>query len=310
MTLSTFSALKNVPISGSMKELDDEEIAQLKNVLLEILLDVHSFCVSKGLEYVLCGGSCLGAIRHKGFIPWDDDIDIAMPRTSYAIFCETFEEAYGGKYVLNIPGKTKGYGLGIAHVRMAGTVYKTHSDFGVANDEAGIFIDIFPIENVPNNPISRKVHEFGSLALGLLTSCNRFYNYRELYLKLAGQNESLRKQFLKKIRIGSLTKRRTLENWALRWDRWNSKCKNENSKNVTIPSGRKHYNGELLPREAFFPAKEGDFEGHKLKLPADADAYLKSLYGDYMEIPAETEREKHVVMELDFGDFALENDRD
>ncbi len=301
MTLSTFEAMKNVPLNGSMKVLDTEEISQLKEILLEILLDVHSFCEAKHLEYALGGGSCLGSVRHKGFIPWDDDVDIMMPRCSYEVFLETFEGAYDGKYVLNIPGKTKGYALGMAHVRKTGTIYKTHSDFEIANDKAGIFIDIFPIENVPDNWFLRKIHEYGSLTLGLLTSCNRFYNLKEQYLKLAEHSDALEKQFMKKIRIGSFTKRRSMENWAKKWDSWNSRCKQANSRYVTIPSGRKHYNGELLSREVFFPAVDAEFEGHKLKIPANADAYLKSLYGDYMKIPPVTEREKHVVHEFSLG---------
>lgn len=302
MTLSTFEAMKKVPLNDSMKVLTAEEISQLKKILFEILLDVHAFCEVKGLEYALCGGSCLGSVRHKGFIPWDDDVDIVMSRRSYEVFKLEFEEAFEGKYVLNIPGKTKGYGLGIGHVRMAGTVYKTHSDFGLVNEESGIFIDIFPVENVPDNIVLRKVHEFGSLALGLLTSCNRFYNSRDLYLNLAGKNETLKSQFMKKIRIGALTKWRSLENWAKKWDDWNSKCKNENSKKVTIPSGRKHYSGEMHDRDVFFPASSGEFEGHILPLPGNPEAYLTALYGDYMKIPPESEREKHVVMEFDAGD--------
>ena len=74
--------------NDSLSIVTDEQLAKIKLVLLEIMDDIHATCERHQLQYVLCGGSCLGAVRHKGFIPWDDDIDIGMPRPDYERFLD------------------------------------------------------------------------------------------------------------------------------------------------------------------------------------------------------------------------------
>ena len=85
-------------------------------------------------------------------------------------------------------------------------------------------------------------------------------------------------------------------------DRWVSCCRNTNSKYVSFPSGRKHYFGEIFPREAALPAKEVAFSGRSYLTLADPDVYLTNLYGDYRVIPPEEERETHAILELELGE--------
>ena len=100
-------------------------------------------------------------------------------------------------------------------------------------------------------------------------------------------------------RIGRLLAFRSAEKWFDRFDKV-CRCRNNRSKEIGIPSGRKHYFGEILPREVYLPVSEGEFEGHRVTLPGNTDPYLRNLYGNYMEIPPEEKREKHYIEKIEF----------
>ena len=119
---------------------------------------------------------------------------------------------------------------------------------------------------------------------------------------MADGDRELLKVFKTKIRIGKLLSFASLDWWTAAWDKWNSLCKNDKSKYVAIPSGRKHYFGETFRRSDLFPCKEVPFEDAVGKVPANADVYLKAMYGNYMAIPPVDKREVHVVYEFDLGE--------
>ena len=102
-----------------------------------------------------------------------------------------------------------------------------------------------------------------------------------------------------RVLIGKLLSFNSSKKWFDRIDKACC-CENEKSKYVGIPTGRKHYFGEILKREAFFPAKESFFEGERVFLPANTDVYLTNLYGDYMQIPPEDKRERHYIEKILF----------
>ena len=293
-SLSTVAMFKNVS-SAECIELTDEQLKQLQMTLLEILIDIDLFCRKNGICYYLGGGSALGAVRHNGFIPWDDDIDINMPRRDYKRFIELFPKALGKKYWLHTPENTKNYELLLARVRMKGTNVKTREDF--FNDECGAFVDVFVVENVPDNKVLRTVHGFGSLTLGFLLSCRKFYRERnplKKMLEAGAGNESLNFAYHVKTGIGFLTAIFPIDAWVHLNHWWNGLCKNDNSTFVTVPSGRKHYCGEQIERAEIFPVVSRPFEG-KMMFTARTDKYLRQLYGDYWEIPSTEEREKHIL---------------
>lgn len=301
MKLSTVDAFKHLSDQEGAIRLEGETLQKLQSVLFSILCDVLDVCDRNGIAYTLGGGSCLGAIRHKGFIPWDDDIDMNMLRPDYERFCSIFEEELGDKYWLHCPATTKGYGLGLARVRKKDTVFKGRDDINF--DECGVFIDLFIVENAPNNPLVRKIHGFGSLALGFALSCRRFAAFEDEYMSLADGNAGLTKTFKTKIKIGKLFSFRSVDQWCRSWDSWNSLCKNNQSKYVVIPVGRKHYYEETYVRKDHFPPAQGVFCGRTVSVPAKTHPYLCTLYGeDYMTPPPVEERETHVVYALDLGE--------
>ncbi len=302
VSLSTFDVFKQIEKHGDVIELSPNQIAQLQHLLLKMLSEFDSFCNANDIQYTLSGGSCLGAVRHHGFIPWDDDLDINMTRKNFNRFAELFKQQKGERYWIHIPQETQNYGLGFPRIRLKGTVVKCRDDY--FTNECGAYIDIFIVENTPNNPILRTLHGIISLALGFSLSCRRFAVYGNRYLELAEGYPDITKTFRMKIILGKLFSFCSMDSWVHAWDRWNGCCHNEKSQYVTIPVGRNHYFGELYLRKKMFPRKPCMFNGIHSWVPQNSDYYLSKLYGDYMQIPPVKDRETHVVYEFDLDDKA------
>lgn len=293
MKLSTVDTFKHID-TESCVVLDDVQLKKLQMILCDILKDIIEVCDAGNINYMLGGGSALGAVRHKGFIPWDDDMDINMPRADYDRFIKLFQEQKGDKYWLHTPEYTPGYNLLLARVRLKGTSVVTREDF--FNDECGAFIDIFIMENTFDNKLLRYIHGLGSMAFGLLQSCRKFYRDRKQLMELANGSKELEKVFKTKIFIGFFTSFLSMQTWTRLANNWNRICKNHNSRYITIPSGRKYFFGELYLRKNMCVTQKVPFEDFYARCPKKVDRYLKRLYGDYMTIPAEADREKHVFL--------------
>ena len=303
MDLSTVNQMKTI-VTPSMVMIDDKTLHQLQAILLTILDDITGFCEEEGIEYVLSGGSALGAVRHQGFIPWDDDIDIDMPRPDYDRFIALFPQRFGHKYTIQAPELTPDVGTVISRVRLRDTVMRMHDDCNL--EDCGIFIDIFPIENVFDNPVARQVHGVACMAAGLLYSCRRFLRDRSFYLAFAGDNTRFRRVVQAKALLGTLAAPLSVSRWSKLVVGIYSLCKNNESKLVAVPAGRGHYYGEMLPREVFAQSREASFEGRTVHIPKGAEQYLEYYFGDWQRIPEPEEREHHAYLELDLGPYALE----
>ena len=306
MHLATTRLFKHLDAREGMVILDDEKLHALQLVLLESLKDILTVCSEENIPVVLGGGTCLGAVRHGGFIPWDDDIDINMSRSGYERFAPRFAERFGEKYWILDPWRTKDYPVVSPQVRRKGTVVRSRDDF--KRGECGACIDICLIENVPENAVLRLAQGVASMALGLFASCRRFYQHRDSYLALAEGDEDAIRSVKLKAAIGRLLFIKSYGEWNRLWDKCNSLCRNEESRYVTVPGGRKHYFGELCKREVPFPPTTGKFEGLEVPLPHEWQLYMTQLYGeDYMTPPPDGDKEKHVVLEFDLGGANIES---
>ena len=123
------------------KELSKEEI---KNIQMEILKSIHLFCVEHNLRYSLAYGTLLGAIRHKGYIPWDDDVDIMMPRPDYERFIKEYSN-YESKYTVQTHINDPSYFLAFAKV------YDNRTELVIFPTKTGVFVDVFPIDGLPDS---------------------------------------------------------------------------------------------------------------------------------------------------------------
>ena len=277
--------------------LSGDLLKRYQSFLLEIAKDIIDVCEKEDVAYHLSGLSALGAVRHGGFIPWDDDIDIDILGSDFERFEKAFLAAHSDKYWLHTY-KKHNYGILVSRVRLKNTVFRAREDFD--NDECGFFVDLIRIENTFDNPILRFMHGMDCMGMGFLLSCRNYFHNRRHILLMAGNNKKLVAVLKVKIFIGRLVSFRSLDKWAEKTQRCYSRCKNNRSEYVSVPAGRRHYFGETYRRADFVESRKACFEGHMWNVPRDCDGYLKSMYGDYMKLPTPEEREAHVILELKF----------
>lgn len=272
--------------------LSEEQLKQLHQVLLEILDDVIRICKDHDLKFILIGGSAIGALRSGGIIPWDDDIDIAMPRKDFETLCAVVRKNYPDKYAMLHPQDRDNFGRVIPKIRLRGTCYRTILEQDLT--DCGVFIDIYTIENVPNGKLARYFQGFMSMALGFALACRRLYKGRKFfrtYMPDVG--------FKVKCAMGFCLSFASYETWARWLDYWHSRCKDEQSEYVSIPADCRHYFGELNRRELLCDVASISFEGRTCFVPRDAEGYLRPIYGDYMQLPPPEKQERNCYLEFD-----------
>lgn len=295
--LSTVNQFKQPLNVECAVRLSGDLLKRYQSYLLQIAEDIISVCEEENVTYHLTGGSALGAVRHGGFIPWDDDIDIDILGSDFDRFEKAFVSRFSDKYWFHTY-KKKNYGILVSRVRLRNSVYRAREDFN--NDECGFFVDLIRIENTFNNPVLRFMHGMDCMGMGFLLSCRNYYHNRKYVPEMAGDNQKLLKVLRFKVFIGRLISFRSLDRWAVRTQRCYSRCKNNRSVFVSVPAGRRHYFGEMYTRADFVETTRACFEGHMWNVPKNYDAYLRSMYGDYMNLPVPEEREQHVILELKF----------
>lgn len=257
-----------------MKEIISEELKTIQLVLLQKTAD---FCEEKGLRYFLFGGTLIGAIRHKGFIPWDDDIDIAMPRPDYDRFIRTFNDPSNYYQVIDM-SNNKEYGFPFAKVHDTRTFV---DELQYAKDHFGVYIDIFPLDGVKGDEQIIKVLRLRKI---LHTKKANFYQ-RTLSKKIINT-------FGKLVLLPfSVHKILTLIDKEARKYPFGSTLK---VANIVNPYGPR----EIVDLACFKNHIYKEFEGRQYRIPVGYDAYLRSIYGDYMQLPPEDKRKRlHIAKE-------------
>ena len=246
-------------------------------VLFDMLKQVDSICHAERLRYFLSGGTLLGAIRHKGFIPWDDDIDLMMPRPDYEIFLKRAEKRLPKRYILAFPDRTKDYSQPWIRI----------FDTRVAVDDSGmqrtltrsLFVDIFPIDGLPSNRTLSNLCFTRVRAWDILLKCAR---RKALY-----PDERLK--WLKKPMM-ALTRVRPLPKYAVSLNKSARRCSFERAHYAGVLATTHYGSRERMPVEVFRGSVQVPFEGGFFPAPIGYDTYLSRLYGDYMQLPPEDKR--------------------
>ena len=283
--------------SSVLKVMDDDTVKKMQDILFDMYKDVKAVCDKYEIPLFMIGGSALGAVRHHGFIPWDDDLDLSMTRKDYERFASIFEKELADKYILNAPNYSEKPCHKYPRILKKGTYYRALIDSDVESLHC-IFLDLFILENVPDNPVHRWIKG---------NYCNFLYIMSWEVFLWENRNEEV-KQFLmaggslnyySRIIIGFLFSFRSSAKWFNTFDKA-IQYKNENSKLCGLATGRKRYLGEIMRREQWLPGVKATFENEEVLLFSDLDYYLKNLYNDYMQIPPPEKRERHNVCEVRF----------
>ena len=268
-----------------LRRLSDEERRELQAEMLDIYRDVKRVCDARGLRLLLAGGSCLGAVRHGGFVPWDDDMDAVMPRVDYERLKRVFDAELGEKYELFCPS-CPGHAASNLFMKISrkGSAGYTQVMQAGAPGGGGVWLDIVPMEYAPDSRFRRFVKGLACDALAY-GAVSRYLYAHQNRLTRAYMSDTLRHRFAYALRriLGFLLSFKSCEDWYALFDRFSQET--EASSTVTFPAGIRHYLGEAIALDAILPASEGVFEGETVALPAKAHTYLKQLYGSDYLIP-------------------------
>lgn len=285
--------------AGGLHELTSDELSGIRSIVYETARDVISLCEEHDIPYMLGGGTALGAVRHEGFIPWDDDVDINVPRKYIDELLGLIEKDYPGKYKILAPVKTPGYLYTFIQVQRTGTLLRERRS--QRDGDCGIKIDIWITENVFDNPVRRLIQGICCTFGAAVLSCIKMREDKDELLELCEGKPSIARTVKLKSALGApFAPARNF------WIRWTYKrfgaCRNEASRYVSFPSGRKHFFGEMYEREKYMKVRKRKFEDSEFCVTEDYDAYFKALYGpDYMTLPPEDKRERHIIYDLDFN---------
>ena len=256
-------------------------IEEVKQTELDILNAINQICSDNKIEFYLCGGTMLGAIRHKGFIPWDDDIDIFLERKEYEKLIAIIKEKKEYSWLEILDDTNDNYYYPFAKAVDNRTIAKMDDN----KTEHGIWVDIFPIDNLPDNSKKR---------IKLIKKC---YFYRALIISMTtdfNMNKKDNKIFIKKFLnlYTSIVGKNRVYN---RYKKIINKSLNYNDSKYVACLCPTYGINEIFEREKLFEKEKYLFEGQYYNGTKNYDMYLKSFYGDYMTLPPENKRYMHEI---------------
>lgn len=265
---------------------------KLQKIQLMILKDVDKVCKENGIKYYLVGGTLLGAVRHKGFIPWDDDLDIAMYREDYVKFKALMSEFDSEKYFIQNFDTDNNYIRYITKVRLNGTK-QVERQVDSTEIHHGIYIDVFPLDRVDKkNGVDLKLR--GKLLKYL-------YLFKVAYINNPKSNDRKIKKIIKKYLqlLSKLIPPRLINNM---YDYLCTKTNKKNCKYTTSFASGYGWKKQLFPNEYYGDGLFLEFEGNFFRVPERYDLILESLFGNYMELPPVSRRNSgHDLVEIDYG---------
>lgn len=276
---------------------DDAVLEKLHRVQLEILSDFIGVCQKYNLTYFVVYGTAIGAVRHSGFIPWDDDIDVGMLREDYNKFFEVFQDELGEKYNLLTPEIDGRYACTVTHIQRKGTKFVSEASQDLKCEQC-IFMDIFPFDYVAADQKAavrqgRKANILGKL-LFLSGSAYPVIPFGGFKGEIAALGCKFIHFLLKLIRI-------TPQKLYKRFVEVSTAYNNSDDRSEYVTSFE--YAGCLkdrIKKNGLFPMKEVQFENLRVNIPANNHEFLSKVYGDYMQIPPENERVNHMPLIIQF----------
>lgn len=287
---------------GMYQEISETQLRKLQKAYLDMLMMFEKECENHGLTFYMVAGTLIGSLRHRGYIPWDDDIDLVMFREEY----ERLENSFmtSDNFRLVSPKNEKNSIFKYLKIQSKHLTY-----FDVLGDgfskKKYLYLDMLPIDFVPENNVVRKIK--GSLfhLMDLSYSSSRCYKKYTPHLDyLSKYSNELKKNLLVRKIVGLPAILVGPSNLYKLMDRF-LKSSKKTSK-ITIAYGMKGYLGETLNYDVFYPAQKYPFEQKTFYGPNRADEYLSNRYGNYMQLPPKSEQgERHVRLRDDWERFKI-----
>lgn len=280
-----------------MGEYTPETLHRLWRIEMEIYEAIVGICEAHGLRYYAAYGTTLGAVRHQGFIPWDDDMDVCMPRKDYEEFIRVAPGELPEKMEIQGPGFTDGYVLSFIKIQNRNTTFVAETDQDLKY-HTGIYVDIFPLDAVPpTQKLTEKQYKrYTMLSRACVLSV---YGKPKLPPQMKGPARILARIGCEGIHLLLRLTGRTPEYFYRKIVRESRKYEGDGEPDAYRCLVFRR--DEIHRRDALFPTRQVPFESITIQIPRDTDAYLTYMYKDYMTLPPPEKRRNHYPTVLDFG---------
>ena len=280
-----------------MEYYENDTLKKLQRIELMIFKDFDDFCLANEISYAIIGGTAIGAVRHGGFIPWDDDIDVMMDIKNYKKFIILAKEKMCDKYYILNRETDPHVPVMNTHLCLKGTEFRTSDQYNVK--KTGIFLDIFCFDNLPDDEDKmrwqwKKAWTWGKL-MTLAEIKNPVIMCHGLKKKIIASALKISHYFLN---IIGLTPDRCYKKALHYRSLYNDKETNRIGYFFDTSLFM-----ELCERRDFFPTKRMKYENIMVNAPNNIDKYLSDAYGDFMTLPPEEKRHNHKPDVLDFGKY-------
>lgn len=286
-------------MEDTMKEYDEATLKKLQSVELEILKDFVDLCEKNDLIYFGVAGTGIGAIRHGGFIPWDDDIDVAMPREDFQKFVEIAKRDYSDKYFIMNGEENENYPLLSTRWMMRGTEF-VEETLKNLDCPLGIFLDIYPLDKIPDDEklFKRQAWEAFFYSKLLILRSIPFpvlKGIRGPKAKIIHLICGIVHIILKTLRISKKKLYRKCLDISTRYNYL------ENTKRLDFLCATTAYDN-IHEIADIYPMKKIDFNGIPLNFPHNIEKQLTMVFGDFMQLPPVEKRKNHYPYKLKFKD--------
>ena len=270
--------------------MDDEQFKLVQNTGFEMFQIINDICRKHNLSLMLGFGSALGAVRHKGFVPWDDDIDVLMPRKDYDLFISLCDKELPSNMIVYASGSKNG-----PEVRYAKIVNKDFKVFPEGGNELSnlVCLDVMPLESYGDNVLIRKIKWALYLLISTAATTTRLWHDRSQdtdYRYLMKLTKKGAFEYYIRIVIGFFFSFMSYKKWLMIADGWFKNAKKTSK--VFIPSI--FINTNPIDINIMLPPSIGEFEGIQVPIPNNAEKYLVFQYGDWKKLPPEEKRRQHL----------------
>lgn len=260
--------------------MDKQTLRSVQLVQLEIAKEIKRVCEENGISYFLVGGTLIGAVRHKGFIPWDDDLDMGMLRSEFERFLQIAPSKLNDSFFLQTWHSDKEYPFAFAKVRKKGTLFIEANDSNKKTHQE-IFVDLFPYDNFPSDNEEQ------------VRFSKKIQNYRELmymvnHMTIWKRQPTVSRKILRFIKCVPDIIRATFSNREkiiADYEKEMNKYNSLTTKLVAQESGGVRFGKYPIKRDYIEKTTKLEFEGEYFECPLYYDAFLTDIYGNYMQLP-------------------------